>query len=174
MTRRKLRCKDASPDSPCLDSDKRVKGLCLRHYQQRRIQAMPPCEVAGCGRRSFSMGLCLTHYRWKKTNRPMGPVRRLRAPGAPPLICEKKRCGETVDRRGLCRRHYAMAFPCRVESCERGRRSNGLCEAHYQRGLNGVPLDEAPIGMLDIRRRIERLETELEGLYARYQGSQAD
>jgi hypothetical protein len=44
----------------------RAKGLCVLHYEQKRLEGAAPCSVGGCNKRAEKRGLCGAHYfRWR-------------------------------------------------------------------------------------------------------------
>ena len=115
---------------PGCDGKHMARGLCSRHYEQRRRaerrQAAPPavpapapkpvprstkprstakparvCTVPGCEREHRAHGWCQMHYRrWLATGDPLG----LRRTG--PGTCSVPGCDRTVRARGWCRAHY--------------------------------------------------------------------
>ena len=115
-----------------------ARGYCSLHYQRRVVGAKPrldrKCSVEGCSRRHRARGYCSVHYvRLRKfgdllAHIPIGAMPNPR-PGRP----------------------KGQKF-CTVEVCNRRHYAKGLCEAHYNRRLNGLPLD-TPIRSIKRRKR---------------------
>lgn len=73
-------------------------------------------------------------------------------------ICSVLGCGRAHEARGLCHRHYLVAWRagamppltrpkrpgCSVEGCDRPHKGRGFCDLHFRRWRAGRPLD-API-----------------------------
>ena len=107
---------------PGCDGKHMARGLCSRHYEQRRRaerrQSAPPaapkpapvarpprlCAVPGCGRPHRARGWCHTHYRrFLATGDPLATRRPGRVPCAGP--CSVPGCGRRASGRGLCPAH---------------------------------------------------------------------
>jgi transposase-like protein len=122
------------------------------------------CQVAGCGNKHKSKGLCNTHYqRFKRgasldapleiytrmTAELRSEIYELRSKG----MSQSKIARQLgVSRRGVHRALQEMGGDpyerpdraCIIEWCDRQRHSSiGYCEAHLYRHKRGLPLDEA-------------------------------
>lgn len=97
-----------------------IKGMCVGHNTQRiRKRGMRPlkahrkcpdrhqtCKAEGCGRRTWAMSLCNSHYKMTARGKELGPLG--------PAFSKGERLQET----------------CVVPGCERPHRSWGYCTNH--------------------------------------------
>lgn len=95
------------------ERDVYAKGLCSRHYDERRrrakgVKAAPvkgatKCSAEGCDRDMYGLGLCTRHYD-EKRRRDKGVE-----PKQPRGTCSEEGCNTLIHSKGLCQNHYRQA-----------------------------------------------------------------
>lgn len=122
-----------------------------------------PCSFDECDRPAKRLGLCQTHYEYKRTGKSLVEiVPKVRQPCTATFAGEK--CGSLAIALDLCRTHYmrqergipldapklrgAKRKKCSHKKCQRlalPRNSIGHCRFHARRQESGIPLDQRVI-----------------------------
>ena len=133
----------------------------------RRSPRRVGCEVPGCDGKHMARGLCSRHYEQRRrAERRQSPTPLVPAP-KPRRLCAVPGCDAPHEAHGLCVAHWmrrrrhgdvraevpvgqhrrGKARACSVDGCDSPHKALGLCRTHYQRLLrHGDVMADVPVG----------------------------
>ena len=130
--------------------------------RRKKGEPRAECSFPGCDRKVKTMRLCKTHYENSLAGKPLAPIG---VPKVRSTVCAIPDCGRPRASMGnalLCGSHdqrkrkygdplagppvgaykRSAGLSCSHPGCDRAAARSGMCFAHYQRSMDGRPMDE--------------------------------